>query len=595
MNGSKIPQAQHLDSVRSVIEEIGKGTETAKRVATVTGISPRHVGYALRAAELLGFLDKKLDAWGITPAGKRLLATARGTPEEATAFREAIDSSAVVAKIAPGLLSASPPAKEAIVSRIHALTRLAPATSTRRAEVLLSWRRQLLGGGDAQVSLNFPAATGAPAENLGGPARRVARRAGRPAAASAGARRRAAPRKGMMLGAIQVENYGPIRSLSVKLSPFMVMIGRNATGKSTFMDTLGFVADCLELGVVEAIRRRATTLSELFWCGEGSAFSFAFDLDLPADAPPRDDGLDVARYEVSFGVQTEGLPGVLFERLYLRPRDGKLTTVLHENTPPTWRRVLSLSDKGTAWYGGERSTQTWKTVFNLGTQKLALSNLPEDLDRLPVANRVRKFFMQGIQRLALNPTVMTRPCSPLVGRKFQVDGSNLPMVVKDLLERDPARFESWSDHLREALPEVQRVRVVEREEDRHLYLKLTYHGGLELPAWRLSEGTLRILALTLIPFAARPDAIFLIEEPENGVHPQAVEAIHQAFTLTRDDHVIIASHSPVFVGIVEPEDLLCFTTENGATRVIPGAEHPVLQTWQRDVDLGTLFAARVLE
>jgi predicted ATPase len=177
------------------------------------------------------------------------------------------------------------------------------------------------------------------------------------------------------------------------------------------------------------------------------------------------------------------------------------------------------------------------------------------------------------------------------------DGSNLPLVVKRLKEQDPGRFNEWTAHIQEALPDVIAIRVMEREDDRHLYLKLTYHGGLDLPAPRLSEGTMRILALTLIPFVAEPDAIYLIEEPENGIHPQAIEAVHQVLSQPFQTQILVATHSPVFVGIVKPEELLCFARRpGGPTKVISGDNHPALRDWRREeIDLGTLFAAKVLE
>lgn len=180
-------------------------------------------------------------------------------------------------------------------------------------------------------------------------------------------------------------------------------------------------------------------------------------------------------------------------------------------------------------------------------------------------------------------------------RTFLPDGSNMPIVVRALQQSAPDLYREWTLHLREALPDVAAVTVSERPDDRHLYLKVTYKSGLELPAWRLSEGTLRILALTLIPFAAGADGVYLIEEPENGVHPQAVEAVYQALSHPVRIQIVVATHSPVFVSIADPDDLLCFSVRDSSTIAIPGAEHPALKEWRRDVDLGTLFASRVLE
>jgi predicted ATPase len=103
------------------------------------------------------------------------------------------------------------------------------------------------------------------------------------------------------------------------------------------------------------------------------------------------------------------------------------------------------------------------------------------------------------------------------------------------------------------------------------------------------------LALTLIAFLDVKNSIYLIEEPENGIHPLATEAVIRAVSHVYDCQVLCASHSPVVLSTVTPSDLLVFARdEQGATDVVPGDLHPRLRDWQAASDLGTLFAAGVL-
>jgi predicted ATP-dependent endonuclease of OLD family len=62
-----------------------------------------------------------------------------------------------------------------------------------------------------------------------------------------------------------------------------------------------------------------------------------------------------------------------------------------------------------------------------------------------------------------------------------------------------------------------------------------------------------------------------------------------------DSQVLLATHSPVILGIAELDKVLCFSkTQEGATAILPGDQHPALQNWHGEVNLGTLFAAGVL-
>lgn len=572
MRAVDVPQADDLATVRAAVAVVSSGAETTGDVERMLGVSARHAGYRVHAARILGWLapddDDKLR---VTASGQRLLSTPARGEEEALRFREALVESPFIRRLSPALLEETAPDLARLTGEIRSLTPLAEATARRRAATLLRWHEQawprvrpLFSGSNTPT---------APATNP-----------------------HIAPSDGILASRVHISNFGPIRDLTVVLQPFSVIIGRNAVGKSTFMDTFALVSDCMELGVSAALRRRGALLEDLLWFGKGDSIGLEFDLVLP----PGLSAHSSARYELEVGRLESGAIGLRKERLSLgavatgratgeeRPRG----TTVHEDNPPGWRTVISSSEQGNAFYRSE--TTPWKTTFHFGNDRLALSWLPPETTRFPVATRVRELFARGVQRLVLHASVMAKPCSPLLGAAFELDGSNLPMVVRQLERDDPERHADWIAHVREALPDVDRVEVVERSEDRHLYLRVRYRGGLELPAWRLSEGTLRVLALTLVPFGVARDAIFLIEEPENGVHPQALEAVHETLAWPMGTQVIVATHSPVFVRIVEPRQLLCFTKERGETRVVSGEQHPAIRAWKQDVDLGALFAADVL-
>ena len=66
------------------------------------------------------------------------------------------------------------------------------------------------------------------------------------------------------------------------------------------------------------------------------------------------------------------------------------------------------------------------------------------------------------------------------------------------LKSDPDEWERWLEFVRLALPELEEIRIVHREDDRHDYL-MSRCAGVEVPSWGVSEGTLRLFGLTVIP------------------------------------------------------------------------------------------------
>jgi predicted ATPase len=123
---------------------------------------------------------------------------------------------------------------------------------------------------------------------------------------------------------------------------------------------------------------------------------------------------------------------------------------------------------------------------------------------------------------------------------------------------------------------------------------IRYEDRLEVPSWTLSEGTLRLLALTLLAYVPDFQGVYLIEEPENGVHPTAIETIYQSLSSIYEGQVMVASHSPILLSLAKPQELLCFTKTAEGTEIVRGSEHPALRDWRGEVNLSDLFAAGVL-
>ncbi|WP_265595260.1 ATP-binding protein [Verrucomicrobium sp. BvORR106] len=222
----------------------------------------------------------------------------------------------------------------------------------------------------------------------------------------------------------------------------------------------------------------------------------------------------------------------------------------------------------------------------------ALRSLPSD-ERFPLSNWFKQQLLEGSFQLTLNSESMRKACPPLKKGGFLPDGSNLPHVVASL-SRDMTGMGAWLEHLRTILP-LKRVDVVESPDTKFSHLVAHFDNGAAVPSWHLSDGTLRMFALTLLPYLKENSSVFFIEEPENGIHPQAVEAVFLSLNSVYDGQVLVATHSPIFVGLCEPHHLLCFSkTEQGETDVLNGSQHPKLQDWKKGLPLARLYAAGIL-
>jgi predicted ATPase len=417
-----------------------------------------------------------------------------------------------------------------------------------------------------------------------------------------------------MIRRIEALSYRCLRDIDQEIGMFHILVGPNASGKSTLLDAVVFLGDLLRDGLEHAVRSRAPNHADLFWMAQGTRFELAVELEIPESRRQLlPNGYRRARYEIAIGNDAQDELALLGETLWLRnvsatealpvqselfpaskPPRPELVLGEGKHSPPGWRKVVTKkATSGNDYFFAE--TSGWNNPFRLGPRRAGLANLPEDEDRFPVALWVRRILSEGVQRVQLQSEAMRSATPPGSPRTFRADGSNLPLVIEELRARNPERFADWLAHVRTALPDIKDVETIVRDEDKHRYLRVMYESGLRAPSWVVSDGTLRLLALTLLAHVDAQDTIYVVEEPENGIHPQAVECVFRALASAQHAQVMCASHSPVVLSLAEPQQLLCFArAADGATAIIRGDRHPALANWRRDLDLGTLFANGVL-
>jgi predicted ATPase len=420
-----------------------------------------------------------------------------------------------------------------------------------------------------------------------------------------------------MITLIEAKNFRCLRYVRQPLGPFHVLVGPNASGKTTFLDVVAFLGKLVSEGLEAAISERTQNFQDLLWGRTGSGFELAIEAAIPEERRLLLGAKEftIVRYEVVVGVdQTTDETIIQTEKVILKTNTNANGEPQQRKLFPAWHDVpVSLVTakgiKGTQTVvnkvpGGndnfysevyKESGKGWAPSFKLGPRKSALGNLPEDESKFPVSSWLKKLLIEGVQPFVLNSLLIRRASPPGQMRGFKPDGSNLPWVIDGLQKKNPNNFESWIEHLKTALTDLDNIRTVERPDDKHRYLVLCYRGGLEVPSWMASDGTLRLLALTLPAYLPEFTGVYLIEEPENGIHPRAVETMFQSLSSVYDAQILLASHSPVILSMVDAKNVLCFAkTQEGATDIVTGSNHPALQEWQGETNLGTLFAGGVL-
>ncbi|GAA1255366.1 ATP-binding protein [Sphaerisporangium rubeum] len=450
-----------------------------------------------------------------------------------------------------------------------------------------------------------------------------------------------------MITRIEAYGYRCFQTLGVDLGRYHVFAGANGAGKTTLLDIPALLGDMLDRRrVVSAFLERqehgraprASTPVELLHKGEGDSIGFAVEARLDDDlsevlaqaAQVRHGERRVhthLRYELRLRV-TPRTVDVETEYLYLdfRADTGvEMEASPHgtaerglEEVPPNRRPVIMRSSRSPATgYLPETNTmvtdlvlpekfpaQTEPSPGNVAIpplrvpfEQLALGSIPSDETLFPAALWFAQLLRERAVFFAPDWEALRRPAPPGDPLRLLPSGGNMPWLALHLQQTDTERFAAWVDHVRSALPQVAAIHAVEREEDHYAYFSVEYTGGYRVTSSGLSDGTLRILALTLLPYLGEKvmPRLLVTEEPENGIHPRAIETVVESLSSLWDTQVLVSTHSPIVLAHTELSDVLAARlNDDGSVGVVRGDRHPRLREWRGSLDVGTLFASGVL-
>jgi predicted ATPase len=137
-------------------------------------------------------------------------------------------------------------------------------------------------------------------------------------------------------------------------------------------------------------------------------------------------------------------------------------------------------------------------------------------------------------------------------------GEGLASLYDALQSRDVDSFLRIRSRFIELFPTVRTLRLVNPTSSTKA-LGLTLANGSEVTAAGMSEGMLYWLAFAIIE-SLEPQAILLIEEPENGLHPSRIVDVMRIFReVSARTQIVLATHSPLVINELKPEEVTIVT------------------------------------
>jgi predicted ATPase len=167
------------------------------------------------------------------------------------------------------------------------------------------------------------------------------------------------------------------------------------------------------------------------------------------------------------------------------------------------------------------------------------------------------------------------------------DASNLALILNQIEHGGAAR--RLNELLKRFLPRFERLSTLTQGGTIQFFLHEDTLSA-PVPATRLSDGTIRFLAICAVLLQPSPPPLVCIEEPELGLHPDALSIIAELLVeASHRTQLIVTTHSDVLLSYLsqQPESVLVCESVGGT--LLRRLETEDMQSWLDQYRLGELW------
>ena len=395
-----------------------------------------------------------------------------------------------------------------------------------------------------------------------------------------------------MIKSIRLVNFKNFADETLRVGPFTVIVGANASGKSNVRDAFRFLHGIgrgytlAEIiggkygpgGQSEWGPIRGATNEIIRFKHSNSSFAMpsAFDLHVEIDLAGQK-----TRYSITVGFNPNSPDGFAVAKEELKTESAMVYTTQDSLDPDLCIRVGDDSEP-----------------------PLILSRSQPALTQLPVTNTIGSDIpsaLANMRFLELSPDQMREPAFP--GATVLGDsGENLPVVLESICS-DPKRKEILADWLSELTPMDVADFEFPRDHSGRVHLMLCEANGRKVSAYSASDGTLRFLAMLAVLLGTNSASLYFFEEIDNGIHPVRLSLLMDLIERQTAKHgiqVLTTTHAPTLLTVMndntfENTSVVCRLEDTSDAIIRPVAELPNVRELRQDQGLGRLHESGWME
>jgi predicted ATPase len=174
-------------------------------------------------------------------------------------------------------------------------------------------------------------------------------------------------------------------------------------------------------------------------------------------------------------------------------------------------------------------------------------------------------------------------------RYLMHDGGNLAAVLFHLRRDYPENYQKIQEVIRTAFPSFEDFVLELAGSNKQIVTLRLKERGLQknFTAAHLSDGLLRMLCLTTLLSQPELPAIIVIDEPELGLHPRAINLLADLLgTASRHAQIIISTHSVELVDQFVPEKTIVVERSQQGALVFKRLLGSQLEEWLEKYAMG---------
>lgn len=363
------------------------------------------------------------------------------------------------------------------------------------------------------------------------------------------------------LDKITIKGFKSIRDLEdFELSSLNILIGGNGAGKSNFIDFFRLLRAMMEL----PLPGLAVSNLQAFIADGGGCDDFLFN------GPKVTEQIEV--------VTRFGSNGYRFK------------------LAPTADETFIINDEARYFKGGASG---W---WELGSGKTRPELLRDKEERGAIGHRnVASYVYDAISSWKIFHFHDTSKLAPMRRSEtiddtdyLRFDAANIAPFLLELKNKDKSVYKQIVDTIRLAAPFFDDFILKPTGNDK-VRLRWRQKGAdYPLKPFHLSDGTIRFICLTTALLQPELPSTLLIDEPELGLHPYAIEILAELIqSASQKTQLIVSTQSPSLVDYFEPEDIIVLNRKKGAS-VFQRLDKSELSSWLQDYSLGELWRKNIV-